>query len=115
MGTVCTAHVASSFADEVEEVIVTAQKRAETVQSIPLAVTALGGAALQERDATTVASLAALVPNFKMSEEVGQPRITLRGIGVDNTSAGAESSIAFNQDGVFYSRPSAIFASMYDV
>ncbi len=50
-----------------------------------------------------------------MSEEVGQPRITLRGIGVDNTAGGAESSIAFNQDGVYYSRPSAIFASMYDI
>ena len=114
-GAACAAQAGLSVADEVEEIVVTAQKREETVQRIPLAVTALGGAALQERDATTVASLAPLVPNFKMSEEVGQPRITLRGIGVDNTAAGAESSIAFNQDGVYYSRPSAIFASMYDI
>ena len=50
-----------------------------------------------------------------MSEQVGQARITLRGIGVDNISTGAEGSVAFNQDGVFYSRSTAALASFYDV
>lgn len=109
--------VASPDAPPVEEgeIIVTAQKRTESLQRIPLAVTALDSNALRARDATTVASLQGVVPNVRMSENLAQPRVTLRGIGVENSAAGAESSIAFNQDGVFYARPSAIFASYYDV
>jgi len=52
---------------------------------------------------------------INVSEQVGQARLTLRGIGVDNISTGAESSVAFNQDGIFYSRSAAALASFYDV
>lgn len=101
--------------DELTEIVVTAQKRSESVQDIPLAVTALGGDDLQQRGLTTIASLTQQVPSLNVTEQIGQARITLRGIGVDNISTGAEGSIAFNQDGVFYSRSAAALASFYDV
>jgi iron complex outermembrane receptor protein len=100
---------------ELGEIVVTAQKRAESVQDVPIAVTALGADTLQRRGETTVASIAAEVPNLNVTEQIGQARITLRGIGVDNISTGAEGSIAFNQDGIFYSRSAAALASFYDV
>ena len=101
--------------DAIADIVVTAQKRSESVQSIPLAVTAIGGAGLQERGATTLSALSSQVPSFNVSEQVGQARLTLRGIGVDNIDTGAESSVAFNQDGIFYSRSAAALASFYDV
>src|SRR6187402_1594630 len=78
-------------AGSVGEIVVTAQKRSESVQKIPLAVSAIGGAALQQRGDTGLAGLGQVVPGLNVSEQVGQARLTLRGIGVDNISTGAES------------------------
>ena len=94
-----------------DEIVVTAQKRSESVQKIALAVTAVGGDALLERGTTNLEALSQEVPGLNVSEQVGQARLTLRGIGLDNISTGAESSVAFNQDGVFYSRSAAALAS----
>lgn len=110
---------ASAAADQstsgMADIVVTAQKRAESVQDTPIAVSAIGGAALAQRGATDLTSIASTVPGLNVSEQVGQARLTLRGIGVDNISTGAESSVAFNQDGVFFSRSAAALASFYDV
>ena len=86
MGAAAAADAALSFGAELEEVIVTAERRESTVQSAPLTVTAFSEDALLERNATTIASLAEVVPNFKGSLELAQPRVTLRGIGLDNTA-----------------------------
>lgn len=106
---------ASADVGETGEIIVTAQKRSESVQKIPLAVSAIGGDALAQRGASGLTALSAVVPGLNVSEQVGQARLTLRGIGVDNISTGAESSVAFNQDGIFFSRSAAALASFYDV
>lgn len=97
------------------EIIVTAQRRAESIQDTPIAVSAIGGDALAQRGSTDLTAISATVPGLNVSEQVGQARLTLRGIGVDNISTGAESSVAFNQDGVFFSRSAAALASFYDV
>lgn len=99
----------------IADIVVTAQKRAESVQDTPLAVSAIGGATLAQRGATDLTAISSSVPGLNVSEQVGQARLTLRGIGVDNISTGAESSVAFNQDGVFFSRSAAALASFYDV
>jgi iron complex outermembrane receptor protein len=112
------AQTASSTAEDtggITDIVVTAQKRSESSQKTPLALTALSGSELADRGQVTVASIAQQVPNLNVSEQIGQARITLRGIGVDNISTGAESSIALNQDGVFYSRSAAALASFYDI
>ncbi len=97
------------------EIVVTAQRRSESLQKIPIAVSALGGDSLAQRGAIDLSAIGSSVPGFNVSEQIGQARLTLRGIGVDNISTGAESSVAFNQDGVFFSRSSAALASFYDV
>jgi iron complex outermembrane receptor protein len=100
---------------ELQEVVVTAEKRSESVQRTALAVTALNADMLAERGMNSVASIARAVPGLNVTEQIGQARITLRGIGVDNIATGAESSIAFNEDGVFFSRSAAALASFYDL
>jgi iron complex outermembrane recepter protein len=105
----------ASDASLLDEILVTAEKRSESVQKTPLAVTALQGDALLQREATNLTAISQDVPGLNVSEQVGQARLTLRGIGLDNISTGAESSVAFNQDGIFYSRSAAALASFYDV
>lgn len=97
------------------DIVVTAQKRSESVQRTAIAITAVSGDDLRSRQITTIGAIAQQVPNLNITEQIGQARITMRGIGVDNISTASEGSVAFNEDGVFYSRSSAALASFYDL
>jgi iron complex outermembrane receptor protein len=79
------AHAEGSGADaptsQVEEVVVTALKRATTVQNTPLAITALTDQALNKMGASTVADLVRSVPGLNLTEsDSGRTRISIRGI-----------------------------------
>ena len=69
-----------------DEIVVTAQRREQSLLDVPLAVTALGGDALTERGITNSAQLGEAVPNLQINSPYGntQPNFTLRGIGVAN-------------------------------
>ncbi len=68
------------------EIVVTAQRREQSLLDVPLAVTALAGNALAEHGITNSAQLGAAVPNLQINSPYGntQPNFTLRGIGVAN-------------------------------
>lgn len=69
-----------------EEIVVTAQRRAESLLSVPLAVSAIGGDTLSKRQITNARGLSATVPNLLVNDQTGgvQPNFTLRGIGLGN-------------------------------
>jgi len=98
-----------------EEVIVTAQKRTESLQDVPLAITAISGQSMRERGIDGLEGLQFAIPNFNLGQQLGVARISLRGVGLENLSAGAEGSIAFYSDGIFYSRPAAALSGLYDI
>lgn len=99
----------------VGEIIVTAQRREESLQKVPIAVSAVTSDALARTGQVTVESLSGQVPNLNVSQNIGQARVTMRGIGIDSISIGSEGSIAFYQDGVFFTRSTAAMASFYDI
>ncbi len=99
----------------IEEVVVTATKRAESVQEIPLAVTALGSDMLEERGITDIASMAASVPGLHFGQSGNNTRITVRGIGTENTTVTGDPGVAFHIDGVYQSRSSAGNALFFDL
>ena len=96
--------LAADESQSLDEIIVTAQKTSESIQRVPLAVTALSGESLQKTGVTDLSSLAAEVPNVNMGSQFGGARITIRGIGLEAISPGPEAPVAFNQDGVVISR-----------
>ncbi|BBB11111.1 TonB-dependent receptor [Sphingopyxis sp. FD7] len=98
-----------------QDIIVTAQKRSESVQKIPLAVTALSGNDLAKAGINSIEGLQAAVPNLNLGQQLGVARISLRGIGLDNLSTGAEGSIAFHLNSAFISRGAAALSAFYDV
>ena len=98
-----------------EEVIVTAQKRSESVQDIPLAVTALSSDMLDERGIVDIASMAASVPGMHFGQAGNNTRITVRGIGTEQTTVTGDPGIAFHIDGVYQARSSAGNALFYDL
>jgi iron complex outermembrane receptor protein len=101
--------------DQLAEVVVTAQKRSENLQNVPVAITAITSGDLARSGVTDLTSLQSMVPNLNIGTQLGLARINLRGIGLENLSTGAEGSIAMYTDGVFISRPVAALASFYDV
>ena len=69
-----------------DEVVVTATRRSENLQDVPMSVTAIGAAQLQSRGITQTSDLQEAVPNLKISSQYGdtQPNFSLRGVGVAN-------------------------------
>ena len=87
-----TAWAQSAPAPQAEDVaddgviIVTAQRREQSLIEVPLAITALGGETLANRGVTSSTQLGATVPNLQINSPFGntQPNFSLRGIGVAN-------------------------------
>ena len=76
----------------VEEIIVTASKRAQNIQDIPLSVTALGGQTLRDAGVTTFSELQEFVPNLEIIPvtDTRSTSIRIRGIGSVGSNAGID-------------------------
>ena len=98
-----------------EEIIVTATKRSESVQDIAAAVSAFDSRILAERGITDIESLAASVPGMHFSQAGADTRITIRGIGSEQNTVTGDPGVAFHIDGVYQSRASAGAALFYDL
>jgi iron complex outermembrane receptor protein len=100
----------------VADIVVTAQKRAENVQNVPISVAAFGSKTLEQSHITTVADLPKLTPNFNVSrgQQVSSIGLRIRGVGAAGNTA-TEPSVATFVDGVYVPRPGALFASFLDV
>ncbi|MDB5969975.1 MAG: hypothetical protein JWQ90_2425 [Hydrocarboniphaga sp.] len=98
------APVAESKSDDghgIEEIFVTAQKRSESLQSTPLAVSAFTSEALEQKQISGVQQLQFNVPSLVFAENTGFSQISLRGIGSDLTVTAGEPTVATFQDGVY--------------
>lgn len=73
-------------ASELTEIVVTATKRETALQKTPLAITALGGAALESRSIVSASDLGTVVPGANFSTNGGATSITIRGVGSDGLS-----------------------------
>ena len=90
---------AVSSASSLEEVTVTAQKRSENLQDVPLAVSTIGGEALVDRQVNNLLDLQGLAPNTTLQQRLSSGVVTIRGIGFDIITAGTDSSVAIQTDG----------------
>jgi len=97
-----------------EEVVVTAQRRSENLQNVPIAVTAITAETLQARGASNMTDMIAAVPSVTMaSGSYLQPRI--RGIGNTAVGPGFESGVAVYVDGVYQASPAANLFSLSNI
>ena len=97
------------------EIVVTAQKRSESVQKVPLAISAVGGEALQNRQVTSFEGLAPSLPSVNFGKQVGFARIAIRGLGLDATVGGQEGRVAYHSDGIYIGRPSSQLSTFFDI
>jgi outer membrane receptor protein involved in Fe transport len=101
--------------DQLEEIIVTAEKRSENLQNVPIAVDVVSGAKLQASGVLNVEDLGTLVAGFTVGDTNGsfQPRI--RGVGTTSPGPGVESPVAVYVDGVYYASQAWRPGSLEDV
>src|SRR3546814_67721 len=102
-GAMSSVHAMAQEATQLEEITVTAQKRAENVQDVPLSVTALSGAALEQAGITNMVDLSTYVPSLMMdsSNNLRNTNVSIRGIGSSGTNPGIEPSVGVFVDGVY--------------
>lgn len=98
------------------DIVVTAQRRAESINDVPLAVQAFGAEALDNLRIDDVRSLAAAVPGLSVSPAYsGVPIFTLRGIGFNSVNITATSTVGIYQDELAYPYPSMANGPIYDL
>ncbi len=88
----------------IEEIIVTARKREESLQDVPLAVTALDMAAIEGNHVSVITDIDKLVPNVDLADNpfAGQALgATIRGVGFSDLEKSFEPAVGFSIDGVF--------------
>ncbi|EAQ96062.1 TonB-dependent receptor [Congregibacter litoralis] len=101
-------------AQQLEEVIVTAQKRAESLQDVPISVSAVQGEKIQDAGIPNMAALADYVPNLHIADAPVNTNIYMRGVGSGNNQ-GFEQSVGMYIDGVYMGRGRQYRAGFLDV
>ncbi|NMN04707.1 TonB-dependent receptor [Novosphingobium sp. SG916] len=100
------------------EIIVTAQRRAESILRVPIAISAIGGDTLSSKGITNSASLATAVPNLQVSSPYGstQPNFSLRGISVANEyNSNQASPIGVYVDDIYLASRTAHGMGLFDM
>ncbi len=106
-----------AFADDtpaLDEVIVTAQKRAQKLEDVPISLTALSGAKLEEAGVTSPSGLSDYTPSFNMTQTGIGTNIAIRGIS-SGVNQGFEQSAAMFVDGIHYGRAQLARAPFLDI
>jgi iron complex outermembrane receptor protein len=100
-----------------EEIIVTAEKRSENLQDVPISVVAISAQQIKDAGITDIRNLAILTPGLTVTSE-GNEAITtarIRGIGTVGDNPGLESSVGVNIDGVYRPRNGVAFGDLGEI
>ncbi len=100
----------------IEEIIVTSQRRAENMQSVPIAVTAFSGDDLDEMGIVDIKGITERTPGFTMGVfNPGQPQYYIRGIGSNEDGAGGDQSVIIFVDEVYIGRSAGSDLDLFDL
>lgn len=105
----------SGFAQGLEEVLVTAQKREEGLQNVPISVEAFGEQQIDNLAAQDISDLGTFTPNVDIGKATNQPRYAIRGIGTDDFGVGADPAVGVYVDGVYIGRSGGSKVAFNDI
>ncbi len=98
----------------IEEIIVTAEKREENLQSVPISITAITGDNLTKIGISNVEDLQFFVPGISITND-SMAIVNIRGIGTSAFGVATDPSTTVHYDGVYISRPTTTYRDMLDV
>jgi len=114
----CAAYAQAAAPADVDEIIVTAQRRSQALLDVPLAISALSGETLAQKGIANSAGLAMAVPNLQVSSPYGntQPNFSLRGISVANEyNANQASPVGVYIDDVYIASRTSQGMGLFDL
>ncbi|MFC3053777.1 TonB-dependent receptor [Kordiimonas pumila] len=102
---------------QLEEIIVTAQKRGQDIQNVPIAVSALSGAKIEQSGVRNATDLTKLVPGLQINQlfQASNPTIFLRGVGVNDFNAASSGAVGVTIDDVFLNSSVGALFQIYDI
>ncbi|UJP63768.1 TonB-dependent receptor [Mongoliitalea daihaiensis] len=103
---------------ELAEVLITSRRRQEEIQAVPIAVSVIGGALVEDAQAFNVNRLKELVPSVQLySSNPRNTTLNIRGLGstFGLTNDGIDPGVGFYVDGVFFARPAVTALDFIDV
>jgi len=104
-------------APRVDDIIVTAQKRSENLQDVPVAVSAVTGKTLENKRILDLVDLSNATPGLqiKSDDNGANPRIFIRGVGVNDFNPATASAVGIYADGVYVGSPLAQRFAFFDL
>ena len=94
----------SGAAPELNEIVVTALKRSQSVQEVPASISAVSGDSLAQMGLSDLRDIAHVVPNLSWGEHFGTTLVTIRGAGSNVDSGATEPTVALYVDGIYLPR-----------
>lgn len=98
-----------------EEIIVTAQKRTENLQDVPIAISAIGADRIEQLNATRLSDLANVAPGLSLDRGSANDTVYIRGVGGGGRNIGFTGRAGVYLDGVYIGQPSALNQPMLDI
>lgn len=118
------AHVSVAEESDNEAIIVTARRREESLQDVPISISAMSGDMMESRGVDGLAELDSFIPGFKTSVDsagqgggtnIGRPSYTIRGLSGGDGSIGQEPAVGLYIDNVYLPRTDVVFFDLMDV
>jgi iron complex outermembrane recepter protein len=100
---------------QLEEVVVTAEKRPATLQHTAVSMAVVSGEELKARGATDLQELSVISPDLNVADSTGRQIVTIRGISSRDTSEIGDPAVAVSIDGFYIQRPVGLNAALYDL
>lgn len=98
-----------------DEVVVTAQKRIQPIEDVPISMTVVGRKDLDNSRAATLTGMQQLVPNFSVAQSLGVNTVTIRGVGGGGRNIGFDTRAGVYLDGVYMGQAQALDQSLFDI
>ena len=99
----------------IDEIVVTAQRREENLQDVPISVSAFGAKQIEEKGLTEISRLEGLVPGFTFGRSGADARPAIRGVRTESVDVNADTTIGLFIDGIYQSRSSQATLGFVDL
>lgn len=98
-----------------DDIIVTAQKREERLQDVPISISVQSGAQLESQGVSTFMDMQSRVPNLSITDTPANASIFIRGIGTSGNTLSFEQSVSLFVDGIYGGRNRQFMGPFFDV
>lgn len=106
---------ALSSAQALEEVVVTAQRRQQSLQEVPISIHVMSGAEIEQQGFRSMADVERFAPSLQVEESMHRHSVTMRGVGGAGGNLSLENSVPMFVDGIHFGRGAMIKGGLLDV